>query len=182
MGKFKQRREQKKIEKNKKREKEFEQTKKEIEDVLNNLNQLMGNDDNIKMVDFKIPTKKERILSDLLKYGLSFILILSISGFIKWVYYDSIFAILGLSLSIIVVEYILWLITTHLFGKYIFYTFGSLNILPPILSFVVCSLVFPFVELVNVWLLIVVILIYIIVRKVMLSSFRKEKVHIIRGK
>ena len=184
MGKFKQRREQKKIERLQKREEEFQQTKKEIEELLKNISELTGNEDGVKMVDLKMPTKKERLLSELLKYGLSFVLILGITGFINWVYYDSIWIILGLSLSIVVLEYILNFIIMFFFGKYVLYSFGTINILPPIISVVTCSLVFPFVEIVNAWLLIAVILIYMIIRKIMLSFLREDKNKriMIRGK
>lgn len=175
MGKFKQRREQKKAERLKKREEEFQQTKKEIEELLKNISEITGNSDSIKMVDLKMPTKKERFLSGLLKYGLSLILILGITGFINWIYYDSIWIMLGLAVSIVLIEYILNFIIMFFFGKYVLYSFGTINILPPILSFIICSIVFPFIEVVNVWLLIAVILIYVIVRKIMLSLLKKDK-------
>ena len=175
--------EQKKLEREQRRLQEIEQTKKEIEELLNNINEMTGNSEGIKMVDLKMPTKKERILSCLLKYGLSFVLLLSITGFLNWVYYDSIWTILGLALSIVILEYILNFIMMFFFGKYIIYSFGTINILPPILAIVACSLIFPFIELINAWLLIVVILIYIITRKVMISLLKGDnKKIIIRGK
>lgn len=174
MGKFKQKREQKKLERLKKREEEFQQTKKEIEELLKNISEMTGHDEAIKMIDMKMPTKKERFFSALLKYGLSLILILAITGFIQWVYYDSFLIMLGLGLSIVLLEYLMNFIIMFFFGKYILYSFGTINILPPILSIIICSIFFPFIEVVSVWLLVAVILIYMIVRKIMLSLLKDD--------
>lgn len=177
-------REKKKIERDKKRDEEFQKTKNEIEELIKNINEMTGNEEAIRMVDLKLPSKKERILSFFLKYSLSFILILGITGFLNWVYYDSIFIILAFALSIVTLECVLDFIIKLFFGKFILYSLGTINILPPILSFVICSLVFPFIELVNVWLLIAVILSYLIIRKIMLSLLKSDnnKKLMIRGK
>ena len=64
MGKNKIEKQQKKMEREQRRLREIEQTKKEIAELLNNINEMTGNSGDIKMVDIKIPTKKERILAN----------------------------------------------------------------------------------------------------------------------
>ncbi len=174
MGKKSEEKQRKKLEREKQRSEEIEQTKKEIEELLNNINELTGGDQKIRMVDIKMPTKKERVRDSIIKNVLSFVLILAISGFINWLYYDSLWAVLGFSASIVAVEYILSFIVIFFFGKYLIYSFGTLNVLPPILAFVIVAVSFPFVELVNVWLFIVVMLLYVVVRKMMLNSLNSK--------
>ena len=78
MKESKKNRKQKKQERENKRKQEVEEVKKEIEKLINNMNDLMGNEDNVKVVDFKIPTRKERFLSIFIQIVSSLIILLSL--------------------------------------------------------------------------------------------------------
>ena len=175
MGKINEEKRQKKLEREERRNQELEQTKKEIEQLINNINEMTGDDQKISMVDFKIPTKKERIINALIKNGLSFAIILSLTGFFNWLYYDTFMAVLGFGLSVIVLENILNFLMVYFFGKYVIYSFGTINVLPPIFSFVITAMVYPFAEPVSVLLLVIVMALYIIIRKVMLGLLKGGK-------
>lgn len=172
---------QKKDKKDKKKNREEERKKaleaaqKEIEDLIANMNNMIGNEENpIKMLEIKIPTKKEKIMSFICSFVLSLLILLSLSGFINWLYYDNILMLLSFVGIIVVSESLLNWIIMYFFGKYILYSFGMIKILAPIFAFVIGILIFPFVEVKNFVLMLIVFVLYNVIKRFMMGVIQKE--------
>ena len=164
----------KKNKRNDERQKAIEKAQKELEDLITNMNNLMGDEENpIKMLEIRIPTRKEKILGFIINVVLSIIVLLSLTGFIDWLYYDNILFLFAFIIIVIASECFLNWVIMYFFGKYILYSFGTIKILAPIIGFLVGIFVFPLVEIKNIALTIFVFILYNVLKKVMSNTIQK---------
>ena len=173
MEKQKKDKKKKKQEREEKQKQEIEKVQKEIESLIANMNELLGDDESVKMVEFKIPTKKEKILSFFIKVLVSLIILFSISGFINWLYYDAFVFVVAFFIIIIFVESIVDWIISFFFGKYIIYSFGALKLLAPLTAFIVAKFVFPIVIVKSFWWMALIFVLYCVIRKVFMDLIKK---------
>ena len=180
MGKWKEKRAQKKKELEQKKQEELQKTQAELAELLEKISEIAGENVSEDLANFKLPTKKERILKFLMKYGLSFAIILGVTGFINWAYYNSIWYLILFSFIVVVGEIIISMSINYFLKKLVFFTLGLIHLSAPIVSFTLCALLIPFVEVANIGLLFLVIVIYIAVRSFMVSVFKTDNKIIIR--
>lgn len=142
--------EKNKKDKKDKRQHDIEAAKKEIEDMIKQAEEQLGVDrDQIKVVKIKLPgnTLKWILFDALMTIILNTILILSLSGYIKWTKNDTIIPLLVFALTYTLIELTLKNILNRFFVKLIIKTFGLITLLPSILAI---PLVFIFADYMSV--------------------------------
>lgn len=165
-----------KIKKEKEKLEELEKVNDELQKLFDDLSELVGEDNGgVKVIKVNIPSKKERIINSIYKFIFSVILIIALSGFLNWCNYDNVYLFLVYVCSVALLELIIEKIITKYFIKYLVYSLGSLNLLAPILSFVILFFTFPFITMKNVILFIFVIILYMIIKKIFVRLIENIK-------
>ena len=166
-------------------EDELSKSKKDLEDLLQQLQMKINETDkNVKIIKVKVPTKKEKVFNAILTYIISFLAVSSISGYIHWIEYDKFYHVLILAALIPIIENFVDYLIERFFFKYILYSFGIILVIAPIVSFFSLSIALPFITINNVLLTFLVIAIYVIIKKLLLSFFKglKKNDNIIKEK
>lgn len=160
-------------EKFKKEQEKIEKEKKDFEAMIEELQAKLGeSSQNVKIIKVEPPTKKDKIVSVFANYLVALITIISLSGYMKWIEYDSFWSVVIFAASTPILEMIIELIIEKYFFKYILYTFGLIIFLVPIISFSVLIFAFPFIKINDYFLAILVIILYMIVKKILVSFIR----------
>ncbi len=158
-----------------KRDKKIDNTQKEIEDLINNLNELLGESGDVqKIFEVKILTKKELFIMSIMEVVFSILVLLGLSGFINWLYYDNMFQLFGFVGITVLLDICFDFLIKRFFSRLLLMSFGTISIFAPIAAFLIGVFIFPFVEVKGVFLAILVFVLYNIIKKIMLKTFRKD--------
>lgn len=130
---------------------------------------------NLKMLEL---TKKEKIkvaLLHVIEIVLSIVLLIASIGYLGWAKCDKIYEYFILIGGIVTIEYVLRLIIDRLFFKFVIISFGTIRLLPPLIAFIICSLLAPGVSIVSIGLLILSFVLYLIIKKVFMDILSGKK-------
>lgn len=134
----------KKIKKEEK-EKAKKEAEEEIDKMINELeNQLGINKEQVKIVKINIPKRnlKNILIEALFTILINMILILSLSGYIIWAKYNSIFDLVYFTLILSSIEILFNNLIYLFFKKYITLSFGFILYVPILLAIVISLLVY----------------------------------------
>ncbi len=160
---------EKKDEQNKdKKLKPKEEEQKELEEKINAALEELEKQIGIDKKNFKI-IKVDTSLKKVLKEGLIFsliniILIMSISGFLVWAKVNNILYFLYFALIFSSIELILNIFLNRFASKWIIKTLGLIFYLPPLISLVATTGLSSFIEIVNIYRLLIMFIILMLSR------------------
>ena len=126
-----------------KSEEEAEKTVKEIEDLLNNFNELIGDDQEV--IKIEIPTRRKKLIGNIFEIVISFVLLISLTGFISWVDYNNIWLLFASFGILIFLERFFKIVIEKNFLKYVILSLGSIYIIASILAIILTFVFIPFV-------------------------------------
>lgn len=113
--------------------------------------------------------KKRRII----RFFISFIVLFALTGYINWMEYEKlIYAILSV-IGIVVLESTLDFLVSKFFLKLMVYTLGIIRLLYAPLGFLLVGLFMPTITYPNIFLVIIVIMLYFLLRTVFMQILRK---------
>ena len=130
-----------------KSEEEAEKTVKEIEDLLNNFNELIGDDQEV--IKIEIPTRRKKLIGNIFEIVISFVLLISLTGFISWVDYNNIWLLFASFGILIFLERFFKMVIEKNFLKYVILSLGSIYIIASILAIILTFVFIPFVKIIN---------------------------------
>ena len=130
-----------------KSEEEAEKTVKEIEDLLNNFNELIGDDQEV--IKIEIPTRRKKLIGNIFEIVISFVLLISLTGFISWVDYNNIWLLFASFGILIFLERFFKIVIEKNFLKYVILSLGSIYIIASILAIILTFVFIPFVKIIN---------------------------------
>ena len=148
---------------------EYERTSEELQKIIDNLASFVDDEggEPLKVIKINVPSKKEKFFARVLKFLFSSIIIIALTGFFNWCSYDNVYLFILYSVSVSLFDMIFQGIIAKYFFKAILYSLGAVNLLPAIVSFVSFFFIYPFIEMKSIWLFILVIVLYMIIKKVM---------------
>ena len=157
-------------------EQEKEIEKKDIEEMLEELQKRFEeNNQNVKIIKVKPVTKKQRVLGELLKYMISFITLVAVNGYIPCLEFDYFYYLLIYASVMPAIEFLIDYFIEKCFFKAILYSFGSILLIAPLMSFYVSILILPFISIANIGLSILAVIIYIVIKKLFLMFINNIK-------
>lgn len=163
-------------------DKEDEAIQEEINKLREQIEMMTGEEAPvIKVVNPQRISPKKYFLYVLLKMVLSIIILASLSGFIEWMDFNNILFALLTIISIVLVETILMVIINRFCIRWIFFTFGLINLVPVIISFVLAYNFAYNVSFPNVGKMILVAFLYIIIRKIVLRVMNSDDTRFLRS-
>ena len=113
--------------------------------------------------------KKRRLI----RFFISFIVLFALTGYINWMEYEKlIYAILSV-IGIVVLESTLDFLVSKFFLKLMVYTLGIIRLLYAPLGFLLVGLFMPTITYPNIFLVIIVIMLYFLLRTVFMQILRK---------
>ena len=112
---------------------------------------------------------------------LSFVILLATSGFIPWIKSENILFTLIAFGGIILIEGIFSYIIDRFFLLYVLLTFGLIKVIPTVIGFTLVYFLVPNIESTSVWWVILVIIIYLVARKIILRLLRSDDTRFIRS-
>ena len=127
----------------------------------------------IKMVNGKPKLSLKTRLIDLCRPLFGFVILIALTGFIKWINYDKFYIAVIAMFIIAVIDYISELIIKKYFFVQAIKSLGSLYLLPPVISFVLVCVFFPYLQFPSIGLVLLVMVIFIVVKKFFFSTINK---------
>lgn len=145
----------------------------EIDALFKEIFEKMEKNNEIKMVNGKPKLSLKTRLIDLCRPLFGFVILIALTGFIKWINYDKFYIAVIAMFIIAVIDYISELIIKKYFFVQAIKSFGSLYLLPPVISFVLVCVFFPYLQFPSVGLVLLVMVIFIVVKKFFFSTINK---------
>lgn len=154
---------------------EIEKASKDMEELMQSIQDEMG-DSNVKVVRIQLPKPsfKNFLLETVVCILVNMLLILGTSGFIHFLEFDSILALVLYSLYYSVVDRLLVFIFTKFFMPLIIRTMGLASLIPPILSLVICMFFPIFVGIENIPVAILAMIFVSICRSFIVNYVRNK--------
>lgn len=145
----------------------------EIDALFKEIFEKMEKNNEIKMVNGKPKLSLKTRLIDLCRPLFGFVILIALTGFIKWINYDKFYIAVIAMFIIAVIDYISELIIKKYFFVQAIKSFGSLYLLPPVISFVLVCVFFPYLQFPSIGLVLLVMVIFIVVKKFFFSTINK---------
>lgn len=145
----------------------------EIDALFKEIFEKMEKNNEIKMVNGKPKLSLKTRLIDLCRPLFGFVILIALTGFIKWINYDKFYTAVIAMFIIAVIDYISELIIKKYFFVQAIKSFGSLYLLPPVISFVLVCVFFPYLQFPSIGLVLLVMVIFIVVKKFFFSIINK---------
>lgn len=159
-----------------------ENMEKEVEKLLKEMEDLLGdNISNVKVVAIDQKQKRKLFIFQVIEVVLSVILLFASIGYLEYVRCEELYQYFILIGGIVLLEYLFKYIIKKTLLKLIILTFGTITILAPILSFVLCLSFAPGVEIISYGLLIVGFIAYLIIKKIFMSFLMGNRIKFIGG-
>lgn len=161
--------------KSKYREELTEKEEKEFIRLLEELKKASENKDiNIEpKILIQKESPKEIKKRRLIRFFISFIVLFALTGYINWMEYEKlIYAILSV-IGIVVLESTLDFLVSKFFLKLMVYTLGIIRLLYAPLGFLLVGLFMPTITYPNIFVVIIVIMLYFLLRTVFMQILRK---------
>lgn len=132
------------------KKKKPEEMPEELRKLLEEIQELSGDDPNINFQILEMrPTLLKKMLVSLIAIILHFALLVSLTGFIKWVQYEHLYQVLLLGASFGVMCTIVDIAMERLFKKITFLVFGANKVLLSIISLALLTLAIPGVAIIS---------------------------------
>ena len=145
----------------------------EIDALFKEIFEKMEKNNEIKMVNGKPKLSLKTRLIDLCRPLFGFVILIALTGFIKWINYDKFYIAVIAMFIIAVIDYISELIIKKYFFVQAIKSLGSLYLLPPVISFVLVCVFFPYLQFPSIGLVLLVMVIFIVVKKFFFSTINK---------
>lgn len=145
----------------------------EIDALFKEIFEKMEKNNEIKIVNGKPKLSLKTRLIDLCRPLCGFVILIALTGFIKWINYDKFYIAVIAMFIIAVIDYISELIIKKYFFVQAIKSFGSLYLLPPVISFVLVCVFFPYLQFPSIGLVLLVMVIFIVVKKFFFSTINK---------
>lgn len=170
--------EQEKKEKdNKSTDQQLKDLEKEIQNLLDDMNVVLGDEQvpNIKILSTEKPKKKETIILMLVELLISIVLMVGLTGYIKWFRCDELYIYFLVILGIGILDILGNWVVHRFFIKWIFHSFGSLLLIPKIIIFVLTGFLVPLFGTLDIARLIIVALLYTVIKSIIMRFVRGNK-------
>lgn len=145
----------------------------EIDALFKEIFEKMEKNNEIKMVNGKPKLSLKTRLIDLCRPLFGFVILIALTGFIKWTNYDKFYIAVIAMFIIAVIDYFSELIIKKYFFVQAIKSFGSLYLLPPVISFGLVCVFFPYLQFPSIGLVLLVMVIFIVVKKFFFSTINK---------
>lgn len=119
-------------------------------------------------------------LKELLKFILSLVILISITGLIPWIQSEELIYIIISILFIVVCEKIGYWIINRFFFIYKYKTLGSILLIPTLAAFMLVCIVIPNITIYSALALVVAMILYLIFRKILFSFIKLKGTILIR--
>ena len=166
-------------------EKQLKELEEEISKLLDDMKVVLGDDQvpDVKVVSSNKIGWKKVFLFQVIEVLVSIVIMIGLTGYIKWFRCDELYKYFIVIGGMILIEFILGFVVNRFLLKAIFYSFGTVLLVPSIVAFTLAGFLIPLVGTIDVSLLIIVAILYMIAKRIIMrfikgdnSSFRIKTV------
>ena len=153
---------------------------KEIQNLLDDMKVALGDEQvpDIKIISAQKPNKKKMMLFMLLELLISIALMVGLTGYIKWFRCDHLYIYFLVILGIGILDVLGYWVINRFFVKWLFYSFGSLFLVPKILIFVLTGFIVPLFGTLDIARMLIVALLYTVIKSIIMRIVRGNKTNI----
>ena len=166
-------------------EKQLKELEEEISKLLDDMKVVLGDDQvpDIKVVSSNKIGWKKVFLFQVIEVLISIVILVGLTGYIKWFRCDELYKYFIVIGSMTIIEFILGFVVNRFLLKAIFYSFGTVLLIPSVVAFTLAGFLIPLVGSIDITLLIIVAILYMIAKRIIMrfikgdnSSFRIKTV------
>lgn len=173
-------------EKNEKKEtssqdEQLKQLEDEIQKMLDDMKVVLGDNQvpDVKVISSNKVSKKKILLFQAIEVLISILILIGLTGYIKWFRCDKLYDYFIIIGGITIIEFVLGYLINRFCVKAIFFSFGLITLVPTIVAFVFAALLIPLIGTISAGKLVLVGLLYMIAKRIIMrlikgnnSSFR----------